>query len=166
MLEQKSFTKKLVLYFAAIFFVTLNISDIRINSFALVLPMFDLMAVFYFASFKRVFGLWFVFILGIWSDALGGNALGITPLCYIIVLKFFAVLNERMLIRENFVQIWRQFLFFCLVFLVLKWLFLSAFNGTLFGARNLMIQAIVSPIFYVVMHRFFDYLSKKLLGDY
>jgi rod shape-determining protein MreD len=165
MLEQKSFFHLASIYLIAVLLVVLNVSDIRIAGLSKVMPLFDLMAVFYFAAFRQIFGLWFVFLLGIWNDALGGNPLGTTALCYIILIKFFSLLNDRMLIRENFHQVWHQFIFFCFLFLLMKWVVLSIFSGSLYNIINPIIQLVLSSIFYVIMHKFFDYLSKKLLGD-
>jgi len=163
--EQKSFFHLASLYLITCFLVIINVSDIRIGGLAKVMPLFDLMAVFYFAAFRKVFGLCFVFILGIWNDALGGNPLGTTALCYILLIKLFGLLNDRMLIRENFQQVWRQFIFFCFLFLMMKWLILSVFSGSFYSIVNPLLQLILSSAFYVIMHKFFDYLSKKLLGD-
>lgn len=165
MLEQKSFFHLASIYLIAVLLVVLNVSDIRIAGLSKVMPLFDLMAVFYFAAFRQIFGLWFVFLLGIWNDSLGGNPLGTTALCYIILIKFFSLLNDRMLIRENFHQVWHQFIFFCFLFLLMKWVVLSIFSGSLYNIINPIIQLVLSSIFYVIMHKFFDYLSKKLLGD-
>ncbi len=163
--EQKTFLHLAVLYLITCIFVSLNILDIKIGGLSKVMPLFDVMAIFYFAAFRKTFGLCFIFILGIWSDALAGNQLGVTSLCYIILIKIFSILNERMLIRENFNQIWRQFIIFCFLLLLMKWSFLSIFNGSFYNFINLILQLILSSAFYVVMHKIFDNLSKKLLGD-
>ncbi len=165
MFERKSFLHIASLHLIAIFLVIMNVSNVNIGGLAKTMPLFDLMAVFYFCAFKRVFGLWFIFLLGIWNDSLGGNPLGTTALCYIILIKVFDVLNNRMLIRENFQQVWQQFIIFCFLFLSMKWVILSIFHGSPYNVINPILQLILSSIFYVVAHKFFDYLSKKLLGD-
>jgi len=109
--------------------------------------------------------LWFVFILGIWNDALNGNLLGLTSLCYIILIKLFMLFNNRALARENFVQVWQQFIAFCFLFLFIKWIIFVIINGKASSVGALFIQLILSSFFYVLMHMFFDYLSKKLLGE-
>ena len=112
MLEQKSITKISLLYLFAIFLTILNLSNIKISGFADIMPLLDLMAIFYFTIFKDKFSLWFVFLLGIWNDSLNGNILGLTSLCYIILIKLFMLFNNRILLREKFIQIWQQFVAF------------------------------------------------------
>lgn len=123
------------------------------------------MMVFYFAVFYRVFGLWFIFLLGIWNDALNGNPLGLTPLCYIVLIKIFITLNQRLVIRENFKQLWQQFAIFCFCFLCLKWIILSMFNAAFYSVTTILVQFILTTSFYVLMHKFFDYLYQKLIEE-
>ena len=165
MLEQKSFTKIILLYFFAIFLTILNLSNIKIAGFTKIMPLFDLMIIFYFTIFKDRFGLWFVFILGIWNDALNGNLLGLTSLCYIVLIKLFTLFNNRAFVRESFMQIWQQFIAFCFLFLFIKWIIFVIINGKTSSVGVLFIQLVLSSFFYVLMHMFFDYLSKKLLGE-
>ena len=163
MLEQNSFPRIIAVHLIAILFVIINVSDIRISGLTNVIPLLDLMIIFYFAVFKNLFSVWFIFLLGIWSDALNGNPLGTTALCYIILVKLFTVLNGRMMIRENFKQLWRQFVAFCFLFLLMKWALLSVLNGAVYSIISPVVQLVLSSVLYVVMHKFFDYLSQKLL---
>lgn len=151
------------MHVVAILLVIFNVSDIRIAGLSDLTPLFDLMAVFYFAVFKNIFAVWFIFLLGIWNDSLNGNPLGTTAICYIVLIKFFSLLNQKLMIRENFKQIWRQFVAFCFCFLLMKWLILSVFNGEFYSATTMFVQFVLSSALYVVMHKFFDYLSRKLL---
>jgi rod shape-determining protein MreD len=165
MLEQKSITKIILLYLFVVFLAILNLSNIKIAGFSRIMPLFDLMAIFYFVVLKDKFGLLFVFILGIWNDALSGNLLGLTSLCYIILIKSFILFNNRILVRENFIQIWQQFVVFCFLFLFVKWTILVIMNGKSSSVSILFIQLFLSSFFYILMHRLFDYLSAKLLGE-
>lgn len=163
--HQKSFFHKLVIYFIAVLFVILNISDIRITGLSDVIPLFDLTIIFYFAIFKSFFGIWFIFLLGIWNDALNGTPLGITSLCYILLIKLFILINHKMMVRENFGHVWKQFIAFAFLFLTLKWLMLSVLSGGFYSIANLLVQFILSSALYVVMHKLYDYLSEKLLDN-
>jgi rod shape-determining protein MreD len=165
MLEQKSITKIVLLYFFVIFLTILNISNIKISGFADIMPLLDLMAIFYFTVFKDRFSLLFVFVLGIWGDALNGNVLGLTSLCYIILIRLFMLFNNRILVRENFMQIWQQFVAFCFLFLFMKWTIFVIINGKPIAIGSLLVQLILSSFCYVLMHMLFDYLSTKLLGE-
>ena len=165
MLEQKSLLRTILLHLIAILFVIFNISDIRISGLSNIVPLLDLMMIFYFAIFKRVFAVWFIFVLGIWNDALNGNPLGVTPLCYILLIESFLVINNRMLPKEEFQQVWQQFVIFCFLFLAMKWAILSIFAVSFFDFKTPLIHLVLSSVLYVLMHRFFDYLSQKLLQE-
>lgn len=165
MLEQRSISSVVILHLVAILLVIFNVSDIRIAGLSDLIPLFDLMAVFYFAVFTNVFAVWFIFLLGVWNDALNGNALGTTAICYILLTKFFAVLNHKLMIRDNFRQIWQQFIAFCFCFLLIKWLMLSIFNGEFLSISTVVVQFILSSVLYVPLHKCFDYLRVKLLEN-
>ncbi len=165
MFAEKSFSRIIILHLIAIFFVTFNISDIKIAGFSKLVPLFDVMMVFYFAIFRQVFFVWFLFLLGIWSDALNGVALGITPLLYIGLTKLFIILNQKLMIRDNFKQIWKQFAAFCFCFLTLKWALLSIFGKGSYSFTTIFVQFILTSCIYVIMHKFFDYLNQKLLEE-
>lgn len=159
----RSVASPLFLHLIAVLFVIFNVSEVRIAGFSNVVPLFDLMIIFYFAVFKNVFGIWFIFLLGIWNDALNDNLLGVTALCYILLIKLFAALSNKMLIRENFKQVYQQFVLFCFLFLLMKWMLLSVFNGALYSVTTPLVQFVLSSTFYVLMHKFFDFLSEKFL---
>lgn len=165
MLEQKSISQTILLHLIAILFVIFNVSDIRIAGLSDLIPLFDLMIIFYFGIFKNVFSVWFIFLLGIWNDALNGNPLGTTALCYILLGKFFSVLNSKMMLKENFKQIWQQFVAFCFLFLLMKWVILSIFSESAYSVVTPLAQFILSSLLYILMHKFFDYLSEKLLDN-
>lgn len=160
---QKSFLSTIWLHLVAMLFVIMNVSNFKIAGFANVMPLFDVMAIFYFAVFKQIFGIWFVFLLGIWSDALNDNLLGTTSLVYILLIKIFLTLNNRMLIRENFRHIFEQFVIFCFFYLLFKWAIVSVLNDSRYSIAVLIIQFFISSVIYVLMHKFFDFLSEKLL---
>jgi len=164
-MQQNSLLRVIALHLIAILFVIVNVSDIKIAGLTNVIPLFDLMMIFYFGVFKNVFSIWFIFLLGVWSDALCGNPLGLTALCYILLVKIFTMLNGRMMIRENFDQLWKQFIAFCALFLLMKWAMLSIFNSAVYSIISPLVQLALSSVLYVVMHKFFDYLSQKLLGE-
>ncbi len=163
--EKKSISQAIILHLIAVFFVIINVSDIKVGGLSHVLPLFDLMAVFYFGVFKKTFGVWFIFLLGIWNDSLVGNPLGTTSLCYILLVKIFLVLNQKMMVSENFQHIWRQFISFCFLFLSIKWLLVSILNSQFTSIVGVVVAFILNTIVYIPIHKFFDYLSQKLLGE-
>ncbi len=165
MFAQKSISKTIFFHLIAIFIVMLNIVNIEIAGFSRVIPLFDVMLVFYFVVFRQVFALWFIFLLGLWADALNGNPLGMSSLIYIFLTKFFIILNQKMVIRDEFKQLWQQFIAFCTCFLLLKWSFLSLSSGASYSFVTILLQLILSAVFYVVVHKFFDFLNRKLIEE-
>lgn len=164
-LKQNKFLHLIAVHLIAIFLVTLNISAVKIVGLNKILPLFDLMAIFYFTIFRNIYSLAFILLLGIWGDALEGNVLGISALCYILLIKLFLMLNNRMIIAESFKQIWQQFAIFSLLFLLLKLLVMAVTTHQSYDLLALLIKWILSVIFYVVMHRFFDRLGRNVYKD-
>jgi cell shape-determining protein MreD len=165
MIEQKSLAKSILLNLFAIVLVIMNLTNVNIAGFNDIMPAFDVMAIFYFTIYKNIFGLFFVFLLGIWNDSLNGNSLGVTALLYIILIKFFQILNNRILNKDNFIKIWQQFIYFLILYFFGKWFFLIIINGGSSSFSVLFVQIIISSLFYIPMHKLFDYLSTKLLGE-
>ena len=165
MIKEQSMLKVIALYILAIISVAFNITSIKIPFVASLFPLIDVMIIFYFAIFRQFFGIWFIFLLGIWSDALTGNPLGIAALLYILLVKFFMVINSKMLSRENFIQIWQQFVAFCFVVIFIKLFMLSMLQGSSMSLTIPVAQFLFSVFLYIPMHKFCDLLSVKLLGE-
>jgi len=153
-----------ILQIIAILFAMLNLSNIKIEYVADFLPLFDVMIIYYFAVLRpEVFAVWFLFLLGIITDSINGFPLGITSLSYILTVKLFNVLNQRMLLKENFQQIFGQFIAFVFSILFLKWSMLSLYHFKSYNFVGSTIQMFITSTLYVLLHKFFDYLDKKLL---
>lgn len=165
MFAEKSISRIIILHLIAILFVIFNVSDVRIAGFYKLVPLFDLMMIFYFAVFRQIFNIWFIFLLGIWNDALNGEALGVTALIYISLIKIFISINHKLMIREEFKQLWQQFIAFCGIFLLLKWLALSMLNSAIYSVVTPFVQFILTSSLYVLMHKIFDYLYYKLIEE-
>lgn len=157
--------RSLLLHILAIIFVVLNLSSFSIVNLAKIMPLFDLMAVFYFAFFRKIYAIWFLFLLGLWHDAITGGILGLTSLLYIMLVKLFATINNRLFLKENFNYIWYQFIVFSALYLLLKWSALMLLNGQFYSFLLPFIQWLMAISLYVIMHKFFDYLSVKMFGD-
>ena len=153
-----------ILQIIAILFAMLNLSNIKIEYVADFLPLFDVMIIYYFAVLRpEVFAVWFLFLLGIITDSINGFPLGITSLSYILTVKLFNVLNQKMLLKENFQQIFGQFIVFVFSILLLKWSMLSIYHFKSYNFVGSAIQMFITSTLYVLLHKFFDYLDKKLL---
>ena len=153
-----------ILQIIAILFAMLNLSNIKIEYVADFLPLFDVMIIYYFAVLRpEVFAVWFLFLLGIITDSINGFPLGITSLSYILTVKLFNVLNQKMLLKENFQQIFGQFIAFVFSILLLKLSMLSIYHFKSYNFVGSAIQMFITSTLYVLLHKFFDYLDKKLL---
>jgi rod shape-determining protein MreD len=144
----------------------LTLSDIKVAAIANFLPLFDVMIIYYFAVYRpNIFSAWFLFLLGLMSDAMSGLPLGTTSIIYIITVKIFTHMSQKIMAQENFKQVFQQFIAFIFTILALKWLFLSLYYLKLYNIYPPLIQLSISASIYVIMHKFFDYLSTKLLGQ-
>ena len=162
MLKYKAIAVKIFYYLFVIFAVTLNISNIKIIAINSLIPCFEIATIFYSIAMNNIFGLWFVFIVGIWSDSVNSTHLGISYLCYIIVIKFFHLLYEKIFIKENFSHILMHFSFFIFLFQFLKISFLIIIDKHFYDISRLLIQSLLTIAIYPMLHYFFDYLDNKI----
>ena len=160
-MKNRSVAGLFVVHLIAIIAVIVNLLHFKNTKFLQILPMFDLMVIFYFAVYRPIFSLWFLFLLGFWSDAILGNAAGITTFLNIFLVKFFLLLNERIISRDNLVHIWYQFSIFAAIFLLIKWFILSVFYNDFYNIFWPLMHWMIASIFYVIMHKVFDFLSLK-----
>jgi cell shape-determining protein MreD len=105
-----------------------------------------------------------LFILGVIADSITGIPLGITSLIYIIVVKLFNNLNQKLIIKENFIQLLIKFAIFSFATVFMKWLFLSIYFLQIYNIINPLIQLFITINLYVFMHKLFNLLDKKLLS--
>ncbi len=157
MTNKRETAGKITAHILAILSIVASALDIKISGISAIIPLFDLIIIFYFAIFKNVFAIWFLFLLGLYHDSLNGNAVGITSLCYILSVKTFTILNHKLIIRKNFKQIWQQFMAFMIVFLILKWILLSIFNGAFYSINVMVIQIILTSALYVLSHKYISH---------
>lgn len=159
--------KLTALYLVAILFTILNLKQISPSiSSNVSLPLFELMIIYYFTIYRQnIFGLWFIFLIGIWSDALTGLPLGITSLSYIVVTKIFIFIGQRRSAKEDFKAILQEFVIFVTIVLLFKWLLLSIYYKSFYNITPFVVQIIISSLTYILIHKFCDFLSEKLLLD-
>ena len=165
MFNYKIIALRLFCYIFAIFAVIINVTNIKIIGINSLIPSFEIMIIFYAMMISNFFGIWFVFILGIWSDALNSTHLGISSLSYIIVIKFFHLLYEKFLEKENFAQILLHFSIFIILFQFLKTIFLTIIDKHLYNISHLIIQISLTISLYPMLHYFFNYLDSKIKED-
>ena len=153
--------KIIFLYFLLILFTIFNISDIRIAGFSNFMPLFDLMMIYYFTVHRpNIFGFLFISLIGIWHDAINSLPLGVTALCYIISIKTFNIINQRMLLKESFSNVFRQFILFSMLFISLKWAILSLYYLAIFDFKLPLIRVIIGILLYPAFHKIMNFLEK------
>ncbi len=152
----QNFLPIVVIYFVTIVFAVFGFMDLDVAGFSLAFPLFDVIAIYYFRVFRGFFPLWFVFLLGLITDSMAGEILGITSLIYIAVIKFFEYLETRLAIKDDFKQVLRRFLAFLACFLFLKWFLLSIINFTNYDFWMIIVQFLISSMCYVFMHKILE----------
>ncbi len=106
MLKKNQNSQIFNIHLFALLLTILNINSFKIAGIGKIMPLLDVMAIFYFSIFCPIFSISFIFLIGILNDALQLNFIGVSSLIYILLIKFFLILNNRMIIAENFKQIW------------------------------------------------------------
>ncbi len=157
-------TKLFIIYIITIIFTVMHLvtSDFFLNK-NIALPLFELMIIYYFTIHKNnIFGLWFIILIGLWSDAISGSPLGFTSLIYIVIIKIYHIINQKISTKESFAETLIEFIIFLTIILTLKWLFLSIYYNNLYNFIPFLSQIIISSITYILMHRFFNFLDRNI----
>jgi hypothetical protein len=149
---QKSIYKNIYLKILAIFFTMLNIDNIHIFDNIRLFPHLDIMLIFFFTICRiEIFPIWFIFLLGIWSDALNGINIGISSLLYIILIKLFIFFNYPKKNINDFRKNMILFFLFLLIFLILKIGFLSIYTGKIYYLYHISIEFFISIGIYSIL---------------
>ena len=124
-----------------------------------VMPALPLIPIFYWGRFGGAeISYWFVFIIGILTDAITGTPLGLSAILYLL---FLAVLHaqSKYIHKEGFVIIWGYFMILLAGISFLQWLIISSLNGQFYATIPALIQLLVSISIYPLFHQFFDKIS-------
>lgn len=149
---QKEIYKNTIIKLLAIFFTILNIDNINIFNEIRIIPNIDLMLIYFFTILNiGIFPIWFIFLLGIWSDSLTGIPIGISSLIYIILIKIFLFVNypdeKNINLKKNIVV----FFTFLTMIYILRIGFLSIYNYQIYNIKNLIIELFISMVIYVII---------------
>lgn len=156
--------KLIVLHFIAISLVIFNFVPLKIGGVTGLSLMFDLMMVHYFSVYRNyIFSNWFLFLLGIWHDSLHALPLGVTSLTYIVAVKFFTIINQRLVSKSDFSWLWQQFIFFAVFISLIKWMILSLYHSQAYPLLPIIMQIIISSLIYPIMYKLFEYLNDRLV---
>lgn len=154
------------LYILALIFTISNLNSINAFGTSHFLPLFEVMIIYYFTVYQKdVFGSLFIFLIGIWSDALNGLPIGMSALIYLLVVKIFNFIRQKQAVKEEFIPILQEFAAFISIILGLKWLILSIFHKDFYSFSPFFMQIIISCAAYIVIHKIFDVMTKKILNN-
>lgn len=164
---QNNIFKLSIIYFLAIILVIINLNNVSQLGSSAFLPLFEIMIIYYFAIHKNnFFGIWFLFLIGVWSDALLNLPIGLSALIYILTVKLFNFIRHKKVLKEDFPSILKEFCLFISFILAFKWLLLSIYYKNLYNFTPFLIQIAISSIAYILVHQFFEFISRKILKDY
>jgi cell shape-determining protein MreD len=159
---QKAIYKKIYLKLLAIFFTIINTNNIHIFDNINLIPNLDIMLIFFFTICRiGMLPIWFVFLLGIWSDAINGFNIGISSLLYIILIKLFLFFNYPPNNINDFKKNMVLFFLFLAIFYILKIGFLSIYNAQLYNLYNVIIEFFISVGIYSIFSSILFKYSKE-----
>ncbi len=139
-------------------FVLLSAVPLRLSGNDLFMPMFSIIAIFYWGLYKpRVLPYWFAFLLGLVQDALFGQPMGIISL---LLLLFQAMVHtqRRVLAREAFWAIWFGFSMLTFTFFSLYWILVSLYEMKIMEWQPALLQWAATAAVYPLVHVFFNAL--------
>ena len=126
---------------------------------------FPFILIFYW-SLKRIetLGYGFIFIAGMFNDAVLGFPIGISSLTYLIICGFAGYLRNITL-RPSLIKDWFFFLFTILVINSLNYTFLYMFFLVDFNYLNLFYNNVFTFIFYLLFANLFSIYQKAFFKE-
>lgn len=122
------------------------------------MPTLPLIPVFYWGlTHAREMPYWFVFLLGLITDAVMGMPLGLSSLLYICFLGLLHA-QRKFIIKEGFVIKWGYFALLLGLMDTFNWSIVSFFNGQAASFQPAFIQWVLTVCCYPLLHKIFDSL--------
>ena len=142
--------------------VFLGAVPVHLAAFGPVAPLYDLIAIYYWAVYRAdLMPFSVVFLVGLLHDAIVGAPLGIHSFIF-LVSAWVAFSQRRFLAGKSFLVLWSGFMVVAGLAMVLEWLAFSAFFATLMPAapilfRTLLTSALFPPLAWclIQVHRGF-----------
>lgn len=143
--------------------VIVSAVNFQIQGISIVMPVFPLMVVYYWAIYwPEMAPRWFVFLLGLFHDLVHLAPLGLSSL--LLLLLWWVVTSQRRhLLKEPFTVIWLMFGLCGGLYLAAEWLVQSIIAGHLFTGSALWMRLIISVLFYPVLHKMLNGLHQAVL---
>lgn len=140
------------------FFVLLLFSlPLRAPYLANTLPMFSFILIFFWSFYlPKLMPNIFLFLLGLFQDAILGWPFGLSALTNLLV-KHVIVYNRGRLIDERFVMVWCFFAVMVFFVLCFRWTMVSLINDVvIFSIGSAVVQMLYTvllyPLFYIVLN--------------
>lgn len=151
--------------YIAIILVIIGAFNFQIPGLAKFVPLFALMTIFYWCAYwPDLMPKWFVFLLGLFQDAIYGTPIGITPLL-LIITWWVIVSGRKHLVKEPFIVIWLMFALVVTLYVISNWLLNSIYAGELLYSNTMWMQCVLTIVIYPVIHKLFNYIHERLLKD-
>jgi rod shape-determining protein MreD len=140
--------------------IVLGVVPLRLPQFAVIMPSFALMAVYYWSMYRaELMPAPAVFAIGLFQDILGGGPLGVGA--FVLLCVHGAVLTQRrVLMRRPFAVGWVGFVGVALMGFVLNWVAMAVLSAALFdplaaGLQYVMTVTLYPPMawMFVALHR-------------
>ncbi len=126
----------------------LQVVPTRIPGFAHVAPALPLVAVFYWSAYRPdLFPATAAFAAGVFCDIVGGGALGVQALIFLLAQGAVAS-QRRFLLGAPFVIVWLAFVFIATMAAGLAWALNSALAGALAPTRPLVLGHLMTLAVY------------------
>jgi hypothetical protein len=162
MKEAVPIVNKIPFYLFSLALICLNISTVSKLDFGVIVPFFDVIAIFYLVLVMPVFGLWWVFFLSIWQDAITELPIGITAISYIITIKMLKFIMNNSHNEMSFYNIIKSFIIFIAIFFTIKITLLNFIVDDRPDVAKLMVKVFLTISIYPLSDKFFNHITGKI----
>lgn len=128
----------------------------------LFMPLLTLMPIFYWGRLQNnEMPYWFVFIIGVLTDAVSWQMLGLSSLLYLI---FTSLLHSqsKYINKEGFIIVWGLFSVLTSGLAILQWLLISLLSHQVQSIIPALTQLLITIAIYPLFHRLFDVISEYI----
>jgi membrane protein insertase Oxa1/YidC/SpoIIIJ len=127
-----------------------------------IIPEISSIIVYHFYIFKRRTSLFFIFILGIWNDATLNIPLGVSSLCYLILILMFSFFKTMTLKKVEEKIKYMEFFYFISCCAFFKHIVLNI-TGNISNSYYLLSLILSSTVFYIlIFSHFLEFVDRKI----
>jgi len=130
------------------------------------MPYVSVMCVYYWVfNYSEVVGTMSVFIIGIISDIVFLNPLGLES--FSLLVAYLLTVNQRDVItRYGFLLLWIYFALFCLIFVLVRTILMSLYVGSFVLDYTVLAQFLLTLFLYPIIHRLFSFFHIKRITNF